>query len=83
MKESDPWGLFTPCPGAMYMYMTIIFNIFCSETAWLINADFHVERPGEGGTKVYIYGPGHMTKMAATPIYGSFFNFLRQSQKSL
>ena len=24
----------------------------------------------EGGTKVYINGPGHMTKMAATPIYG-------------
>ena len=22
------------------------------------------------GTKVYIIGPGHMTKMAATPIYG-------------
>ena len=26
--------------------------------------------PWEGGTKVYINGPGHMTKMAATPIYG-------------
>ena len=25
---------------------------------------------GEGGTKVYINGPGHMTKMAAMPIYG-------------
>ena len=24
----------------------------------------------EGGTKVYINGPGHMTKMAAMPIYG-------------
>ena len=24
----------------------------------------------EGGTKVYINGPGHMTKMAVTPIYG-------------
>ena len=23
-----------------------------------------------GGTKVYIVRPGHMTKMAATPIYG-------------
>ena len=24
----------------------------------------------EGGTKVYINDPGHMTKMAAMPIYG-------------
>ena len=24
----------------------------------------------EGGTNVYINGPGHMTKMAAMPIYG-------------
>ena len=24
----------------------------------------------EGRTKVYMNGPGHMTKMAATPIYG-------------
>ena len=29
-----------------------------------------VEPPWEGGTKVYIDGPGHMTKVAAMPIYG-------------
>ena len=29
-----------------------------------------VATPWEGGTKVYINGPGHMTKMAAMPIYG-------------
>ena len=45
-------------------------NIFSSETAWPIKAKFYVEPPWEGGTKVYINGPGHMTKMAATPIYG-------------
>ena len=45
-------------------------NIFSSETAWPIKAKFFVEPPWEGGTKVYINGPGHMTKMAATPIYG-------------
>ena len=39
-------------------------------SAWPIKAKFHVETPKEGGTKVYINGPGHMTKMAATPIYG-------------
>ena len=45
-------------------------NIFSSETAWPIKAKFYVEPPWEGGMKVYINGPGHMTKMAATPIYG-------------
>ena len=41
-----------------------------SETAWPIKAKIYVEPPREGGTKVYINGPGHMTKKAATPIYG-------------
>ena len=45
-------------------------NIFSSETAWPVKAKFYVEPPWEEGTKVYINGPGHMTKMAATPIYG-------------
>ena len=44
-------------------------NIF-SETALPIKVKFYVEPPWEGGTKVYIKGPGHMTKMAAMPIYG-------------
>ena len=45
-------------------------NIFSSETAWPIKAKFYVEPPLGGGTKVYINDPGHITKMAATPIYG-------------
>ena len=45
-------------------------NIFSSETALPIKVKFYVEPPWEGGTKVYINGPGHMTKMAAMPIYG-------------
>ena len=40
-----------------------------SETAWPIKAKFYVESPWEGGTKVYINGTDHMTKMAAVPIY--------------
>ena len=44
-------------------------NVFSSETAWPIKAKFYVEPPWEGGTKVCINGPGHMTKMAAMPIY--------------
>ena len=45
-------------------------NIFSSETALPIQAKFYVESPWEGETKVYINGPGHMTKVAAMPIYG-------------
>ena len=29
-----------------------------------------MESPWDGGTKVCSNGPGHMTKMAAIPIYG-------------
>ena len=36
-------------------------NVFSSETAWPIIAKFYVEPPWEGGTKVNINGPGHMT----------------------
>ena len=43
-------------------------NIFSSETALPIKAKLYVEPPWEGGTKVYINGPGHMTKMAAMPM---------------
>ena len=45
-------------------------NIFSSEIALPIKAKFYVDPPWEGGTKVYINGPGHMTKMAAMTIYG-------------
>ena len=45
-------------------------NVFSSETTWPIKAKFYVESPWEGGTKVYINGPGHMPKMAAMSIYG-------------
>ena len=42
-----------------------------------------MEPPWEGGTKVYINGPGHMTKLAAMPIYGkNLKNILLQNQKS-
>ena len=52
-------------------------NIF-SETCWPINPKFNAEHPWEGGTKVYINGPGQMTKMAAMRIYG---NNLLQNRK--
>ena len=45
-------------------------NIFFSGTAWPIKAKFDVEPPRVGGTKFCSRHLGHMTKMAATPIYG-------------
>ena len=47
-----------------------ISNFFFSETAWPIKAKFYVEPPWVGGTKVCSRHLSHMTKMAATPIYG-------------
>ena len=44
---------------------------FFLETAGQIEAKFHVESPWDGETKIYSNGPGHMTKMAAMPIYGN------------
>ena len=39
--------------------------------------------PWEGGMKVYINGPGHLTKMAAMPIYcQSLKNLLLENRKS-
>ena len=45
-------------------------NIFFSETAWSIKAKFYVEPPWVGGTIFCSRHLGHMTKMAATPMYG-------------
>ena len=44
-------------------------NIFFSKTAWPITAKFYVKPPWVRRTKVCSRHPGHMTKMAATPIY--------------
>ena len=51
-----------------------ISKIFSSETTGSIKAKLHVEHPQEGGTKVNINDPGHMTKMATMPIYGKYIN---------
>ena len=45
-------------------------NIFSSETTGPIKLKFHMETILDAGTKVCSNGPGHMTKMAAMPIYG-------------
>ena len=50
--------------------MSTFANIFFSETTGPIKAKFYMEPPWDGGKKVCSNGPGHMTKMAAMPIYG-------------
>ena len=53
-----------------WLSSSTISNFFSSETTWPIEAKFYVEPPWEGEMKSYIKGPGHMTKVAAIPIYG-------------
>ena len=60
----DPASVVVVCRPSVHIFKR------SSETAWPIEAKFYVKPPWEGGTKVCINGPGHMTKMAATPIYG-------------
>ena len=45
------------------------FSNISSETTGPIELKFHMETPQDAGTKVCSNGSGHMTKMAATPIY--------------
>ena len=43
-----------------------------------------MEPPLDGETKGYIHGPIHMTKMAATPIYGkNLQNLLDENKKQM
>ena len=56
------------------------FSNISYETIGPMKLKFHVETPLEEGTKVCSNGPGHMTKMAAMPIYGK--NHLLQKQKA-
>ena len=49
---------------------SIFLNFFSSITTWLFEATFHMEPPWDGETKPCSNGPGHLTKMAAMPIYG-------------
>ena len=49
---------------------SIFLSFFSSVTTGLFEAKFHMEPPWDGETKVCSNGLGHMTKMAAMPIYG-------------
>ena len=49
---------------------SMFINFFSSITTRPIEARFHVEPPWDRGTKADSNGLGHMTTMAAMPIYG-------------
>ena len=69
MKTFDPRRLSAPAPGLYTCLRPPYSKIFFSKTARPIKAKFYVEPPLKRGKKVYMNGPGHMTKMAAMPIY--------------
>ena len=56
-----------------------VSNFFSLETARPIEAKFHVDPPWDGGMKVCSNGPGHMTKVAAMPIYMYGINLKKSS----
>ena len=63
------------------------FSNISSETTGPIKLRFHMETSYDAGTKVCSNGPGHMTKMAARPIYGKnplkiFFSRTRRPMTS-
>ena len=43
---------------------------FFSETAGPFSFKFHMQPSNKGGKKVYLFRPGHLTKMATMLIYG-------------
>ena len=64
--KAHGWANSIPVTLASVVRPLAFSNIFSSETTGPIELKFHMD----GGTKVCSNGPGHMTKMAATPIYG-------------
>ena len=74
--DDDDEQLGSECELIVYPFSGVRLSSACppfskifSETAWPIKAKFHADPPWKEGTKVYINGPGDMTKMAAMPIY--------------
>ena len=59
-----------PLTVVRHMSSSMLFKHLSSETTGPIKVKFHMELLWDGGTKVCSNGPGHITKMAAMPIYG-------------
>ena len=52
---------------------SVFLNFFSSITTRPIEAKFHMEPPWDGGTEACSNDLGHITKMAAMPIYNKNF----------
>ena len=57
-------------PSSVVRRPSTISNNFFSETTGPIATKFHIQPPGPLGKKNCSNGLGHMTNMAAMPIYG-------------
>ena len=56
---------------------------FSSKNTGPISIKFHVQPLGKRGKKIYIFCPGHITKMATLPIYGkNLKNLLLQNHQA-
>ena len=75
LKNCTPGAGLPPLRGNIHVYYHNIQSF--SESTWSIKAKLHVEHPKEVGTKVYINGPDHMTKMAAMAINRKKISFSR------
>ena len=53
-----------------YIWKVCRLSNISSENTGPIKVRFYIEQLCLAGTKVYIIGPGHLTKMVAMPIYG-------------
>ena len=67
-RKNTPDSAFPRTLGCLCVCHVFTFSNLFSGTAGPIEVKFHVEPPWDGGTNVCIWGPGHMTKMAAMPI---------------
>ena len=78
MEKFWSLGVVCPCHGAIYMYISIIlkhlllWNRLANRSQTLCGASLG------RGKKVYINGPGHMTKMAAQKLLKIFFSRTRR-----
>ena len=62
--------IWRPCQRSHVSCLSTFSKGFCSETTGSISFKFHMQSSSKGGKKVYIFDPGHMTKLVAMPIYG-------------
>ena len=69
MKNFSPWAVVCPCPGAIYMYISIIMkNLPPLKPLGQSKPNFIWSILGKGERKFYINGQDHMTEMAAMAI---------------